>query len=339
MKLWFERGAWASARGRRLISSVDRQQVKKVVVIRHAALGDMVLTRPFLVEARRFFPNAELVLSIVSNYSYGLPTDLVDSVHVLHGSDQPTVSLKDRIARARELKGIDILFDLADTTRSRYLCLLTDAKIKVGFPYSWSLRNLIFHAAVPRSDFSFEAINMLDALMLFGASPEIPLQFDWGSLPISNASPSKSPYIIYFPFASVNSKCWGVENFLWSIARLSKMYRGHEHIILGGVREDEVLLPFEAALAEFKNIRFQRPLELDETLRLLSHARLVISNDTGIRNLAISLDVPSIGIFFATVPYRYWPRYGKHRALFNADGSPPSVEDLVEATVLSLAES
>ena len=339
MKLWFERGAWASARGRRLISSVDRQQVEKIVVVRHAALGDMVLTRPFLVEARRFFPNAELVLSIVSNYSYGLPTDLVDSVHVLHGSDQPTVSLKDRIARARELKSIDILFDLADTTRSRYLCLLTDAKIKVGFPYSRSLRNLIFHAAVPRTDFSFEAINMLDALMLFGASPEIPLQFDWGSLSVSNAIPSKSPYIIYFPFASVNSKCWGVENFLRSIARLAKMYPGHEHIILGGVREDEVLLPFEAALAEFKNIQFQRPLKFDETLQLLKHARLVISNDTGIRNLAISLSVASIGIFFATVPYRYWPRYGKHRALFNADGSPPSVEDLVEATVLSLAES
>jgi ADP-heptose:LPS heptosyltransferase len=116
------------------------------------------------------------------------------------------------------------------------------------------------------------------------------------------------------------------------------MYPGHEHIILGGVREDEVLLPFEAALVEFKNIRFQGPSELDETLLLLSRARLVISNDTGIRNLAISLDVPSIGIFFATVPYRYWPRYGKHRALFNAEGSPPSVEDLVEATVSSLAE-
>ena len=339
MKLWFERGAWASARGRRLISSVDRQQVKKVVVIRHAALGDMVLTRPFLVEARRFFPNAELVLSIVSNYSYGLPTDLVDSVHVLHGSDQPTVSLKDRIARARELKGIDILFDLADTTRSRYLCLLTDAKIKVGFPYSRGLRNLIFHAAVPRSDFSFEAINMIDALMLFGASPEIPPQFGWESLRRSNDSLPKSPYIIYFPFASVNSKCWDTENYLRSISRLAQMHPSYEHIILGGVGKNEALQPFEAALAEFKNIRFQRPLELDETLRFLSHARLVISNDTGIRNLAISLDVPSIGIFFATVPYRYWPRYGKHRALFNADGFPPSVEDLVEATVLSLAES
>jgi ADP-heptose:LPS heptosyltransferase len=309
------------------------------VVIRHAALGDMVLTRPFLVEARRFFPNAELVLSIVSNYSYGLPTDLVDSVHVLHGSDQPTVSLKDRIARARELKSIDILFDLADTTRSRYLCLLTDAKIKVGFPYSRGLRNLIFHAAVPRSDFSFEAINMLDALMLFGASPEIPLQFNWGSLPISNAIPPKSPYIIYFPFASVNSKCWNTENYLRSISLLAQIHPSHEHIILGGVGKNEALQPFEAALAEFKNIRFQRPLELDETLRLLSHARLVISNDTGIRNLAISLDVSSIGIFFATVPFRYWPRYGKHRALFNPDGSPPSVEDLVEAAALSLAES
>jgi len=339
LKLWFERGAWASAKGRRLIESTDPRNVKKIAVVRHAALGDMVLIRPFLVECRRFFPSAELTLSIVSNYSYGLPTDLIDSVHILHGSDQPGVSFRARIARAKELGPVDILFDLADTTRSRYLCLLADAKIKVGFPYAWYLRNLLFHAAVPRTDFSFEAINMLDTLMLFGASPKIPPQFGWGSLRRSNDSLPKSPYIVYFPFASVNSKCWDTENYLRSISRLAQMHPSYEHIILGGVGKNEALQPFEAALAEFKNIRFQRPLELDETLRFLSHARLVISNDTGIRNLAISLDVPSIGIFFATVPYRYWPRYGKHRALFNADGSPPSVEDLVEATVLSLAES
>ncbi len=338
MKLWFERGAWASEKGRRLIESTDPRNVKKIAVVRHAALGDMVLIRPFLVECRRFFPSAELILSIVSNYSYGLPTDLVDSVHILHGSDQPRVSLRARIARAKELGPVDILFDLADTTRSRYLCLLADAKIKVGFPYAWYLRNLLFHATVPRTDFSFEAINMLDTLMLFGASPKIPPQFGWVSLPISNAFLPNSPYIIYFPFASVNAKCWGTENFIHSISRLAKMHPSYEHIILGGIGDGEALQPFEAALSEFKNIRFQRPLELDETLRLLSHARLVISNDTGIRNLAVSLDVPSIGIFFATVPYRYWPRYGKHRALFNAEGSPPSVEDLVEATVSSLAE-
>ena len=69
MKLWFERGAWVSTRGKKLISKISPESVRRIVVIRHAALGDMVLTRPFLVELRNFFPNAKIVLSIVSNYS------------------------------------------------------------------------------------------------------------------------------------------------------------------------------------------------------------------------------------------------------------------------------
>lgn len=174
MKLWFERGAWASSRGRKNLESMRPESVERIAVIRHAALGDMVLVRPFLVEARRFFPNAEIVLSLVSNYTYGAPTDLVDRVHVLHGSDQKNVSISERIRKAKEMGAVDILFDLADTTRSRYLSLLSSAKIKIGFPYSPGLRNLMFDAAVPRSDYSFEALNMLDALMLLGANPAIP---------------------------------------------------------------------------------------------------------------------------------------------------------------------
>ena len=221
MKLWFERGAWVSTRGKKLISKISPESVKRIVVIRHAALGDMVLTRPFLVETRKFFPNAKIVLSIVSNYSYGVPSDLVDSVHVLHGTDQAGVSLRARLARAREVGSSDILFDLADTTRSRYLTWLSDAKVKIGFPYRWYLRNLLFDAAVFRSDFVFEAEVMLDALKVIGANPKYPLQFNWPKQ-LQNASerlPAKR--IVYFPFASVQSKCWPKELFSELISTLA----------------------------------------------------------------------------------------------------------------------
>ena len=73
MKFWFTKGAWASKRARKIIKSISADQIKKIAVIRHAALGDMVLTRAFLVEARKAFPNAEITLSVVSNYTRGCP--------------------------------------------------------------------------------------------------------------------------------------------------------------------------------------------------------------------------------------------------------------------------
>ena len=61
MKLWFNKGAWASKKAEEKLSTLEPEQVKRIAVIRHAALGDMVLTRPFLNELRRCFPNARII--------------------------------------------------------------------------------------------------------------------------------------------------------------------------------------------------------------------------------------------------------------------------------------
>ncbi len=327
MRLWCERGAWASKRGRKLISDISPASVRRIIVIRHAALGDMVLVRPFLIEAREFFPNAEIVLSVVSNYTYGVPDDLVDSVHVLQGTDQPRSSLGAQLARARELSSADILFDLADTTRSRYLTWLTDARIKIGFPYRGYLRNLLLDAAVFRSDFVFEAEVMLDTLRLLGANPKYPLQFNWPKRHQHSRADWPAKRIVYFPFASAQNKCWPKENFTKLIGALASELPDHCHVILAGIRDDENLTHFLCVANEHKNVQLQPAMNLDLTINFLEQSNLVVSNDTGVRNLAISVGSPTLGIFFSTVPHRYWPRGNDwHEAVFLADGASPSVE-------------
>jgi len=82
--LWFEKGAYAAKSARRYIENeFEPKNIKKIAVIRHAALGDQVIVRPFLVEARKFFPNAEITLVTVSNYLYGTPSELADNTVVM----------------------------------------------------------------------------------------------------------------------------------------------------------------------------------------------------------------------------------------------------------------
>ena len=327
MKLWFERGAWVSKRGKKLISKLSPKSVRRIVVIRHAALGDMVLTRPFLVEVRKFFPNAKIVLSIVSNYSYGVPSDLVDSVHVLHGTDQPGAGLGARLARARALGSADILFDLADTTRSRYLTWLSDAKVKIGFPYRWYLRNLLFDAAVFRSDFVFEAEVMLDALKMVGANPQYPLQYNWPKQLQNSSERLPAKRIVYFPFASVQSKCWPKEHFAELIGTLAAEIPDYFHVILAGIGKDEDPAYFSNMANSYQNVKLQPASNLELTIRFLAYSHLVVSNDTGVRNLAISVDTPTLGVFFSTVPHRYWPRGNcRHEAVFLSEGGLPTVD-------------
>jgi len=327
MKFWFTRGAWVSKKTQEKYKNIVPDEIKSIAIIRHAALGDMILTRAFIGEARKFFPNASITLSVVSNYNYGVPSDMVDRVHVAIGSDQRHISKRDQIKKAKELGYHDIIFDMTVSTRSLLLCLVNKAGIKVSFPYrNW--QRIFYDICICRSDMQFEAETLLDMLRLFGANVSMP--------PNSHinvpATKRDKPYFIYFTTASIANKCWPVENFAELLKKLSSQYSGYNHIVLEGLAEWESvsnLIDLATSRGEIKNIQVQKAMQLDETYAFLKGAVAVIGNDTGIRNLAICCETPTIGIFSSVVLYRYWPRYGNHDVVYNADGSIPSVDDVL----------
>ena len=332
MKLWLEKGGWASERARSAVGDKRPEEIRSIAVIRHAALGDQVLTRPFLLQARRFFPSASITLSLIDSYQYGAPVDLVDRVHIAAGRGQPQLPFRAQIAKARELGPHDILFDFAATTRSFWLCILTQAWLKIGFPYRHRLGRLLYDMTILRSDFRFEAELLIDALNIFGWKTEYPLRFGFSAPPERR----ERPYVVYFPGASVSSKQWPWEHFANLLTLLAQSHPEREHIILEGITPLDTIGTILDRLAGHKNVTALKARELSETVSLLKGASLVVSNDTGIRNLAIAAEVPTIGIFFSTVPFRYWPRGQTHDVVFNADGSFPSVSDVAAAVERSL---
>jgi len=327
MKLWFKSGGWASRSARARAASIDSYAVKNIAVIRHAAVGDMVLTRPFLIELRRFFPNAQITLSLCSNYTRGAPKDLVDRVHVIYGNDRKDVPLRKQIARARELGEQDLLFDLAVTARSFYTCLLTRAKLKISFPYKALLRYLIYDVTVQRSDFQFEADNILDMLRILGHRVDYPPKFNMSVEAVKRTR----QYLVYFPSASTPKKCWPKGRFSQLVDLLSNNHPEYDHIVLKGVDEWETIDEIIEPLLGRENVMAMQLNDFSETLSFVKGASLLISNDTGIRNIAIACETPTIGIFFDTEPYRYWPRYGFHDAVFCSDAKLPSVEAVLQS--------
>lgn len=329
MKLWFKSGAWASGKARRIAAQLRPEEVKSVAVIRHAAVGDMVLTRPFLIELRRFFPNAKITLSLCSNYTRGAPADLADRLHVVYGSDQRQRTLKEQITRAKELGPHDLLFDLAATSRSLWLTLLTPARLKIGFPYRLMQRYLYYDVTIARSDMRFEAENMLEMLNILGHATHHPPQFG-----MQVGAPERSrPYLVYFPSASTREKCWPHASFAELVKRMAARYPDHEHIVLEGIAEWESIDGIMAAQGGSESVTGMRLDDFDATVALVKGARLLVGNDTGIRNIAIACETPTVGIFFATEPFRYWPRYHHHEAAFTPEGDVPSVEQVFALAV------
>ena len=110
MKIWAAPQSWVSKHAREKAEKLNKNEVKKIAIIKHAALGDMLQVRPMLITLRKAFPNAQLTLSVVTNYMKGIPEDLIDHLHVAKGNDKK-YDFKETLRSFKELGSQDILFD------------------------------------------------------------------------------------------------------------------------------------------------------------------------------------------------------------------------------------
>lgn len=313
MNIWARKGVWVSKKASKIIKTLDANTLKKITVVRHAALGDMLLTRAFLIEARKAFPNAQITLSVLSNYTRGIPYDLIDHVHTI-SSPGTRKTIRERIAEIRTLGEQDIIFDLAASNRSAYLCLLSTAKLKIGFPYRRVQARITYDIATQRSDLDFEVTDILKMLNIFGFKTAYPHHFN---MPGEQLTRDK-PYIAYFIGAAIPRRCWPIENFIELIKNLSKQFPDHDHIVLEGLKEWESADPILKSLSEHKNVISYQADSIEQTTAFLKGAEILVSNDTGIRHLAIVSNTPTVGIFLED-PFRYWPRYNHHKAAYGKD--------------------
>jgi len=329
MNYWKLKGVWISNRGKEQLQKLSIENIKSIAVIRHAALGDMVLTRNFLIEAKELFPNAKITLSVVSNYTRGVPSDLIDILHTINLNDKNKNNIAHLVRSSKQLGDHDLIFDLATTSRSIWLCKLNKAKLKIGFPYRLTYRYLFYDITVHRSDVNFEADDMLSLLKPFGLKISYPLKF---KMPGSSIVREK-PYVLYFTSASTPDKCWPAENFAELIKLMSERFPDYDHLILKGVKEWESI---ESIMVKLKTSKNVFPLDsvssVEDLISFVKGAKLVVSNDTSVRNIAITCEVPSVGIFFLTPPFRYQTQNPIHKVAYKSDCSIPGVLEVFNAS-------
>lgn len=330
MKLNFRSGsAFASQSARKYLATIKPENIEKITVIRHAAIGDFMNIRPFLIEARKFFPNSHITLSVIKHYMYGIPEDLIDGVHVMsrYNEDGSKTGLVSRMKEARELPVQDIIFDLTDSTISLLLIAMSSAKLKIGYPYR-SIRRAFFDIATLRSDFVLEAQSVLHMLNILGANTQTPLSYG-----LEKSYPqNEQKRVVYFAGASTKIKCWEEDKFSELIKKMSVRFPEYEHVILQGIGEDEEFLNIYKPFQGQKNVRLQEVMSLEKVLQFLRNSRCLVSNDTGIRNMGIALEISTVGIFFHIPPFRYWPREDRHDCVFNTEYTTPEVEAVYKST-------
>ena len=324
-----QKAAFASKKAVNYLADKNPDDISQIVIVRHAAIGDFMNIRPFLIGLKSFFPSAKITLSTINSYTYGTPNDLINEVHVIDRTvgDKKT-SFFQRIKQIKQLPQADLLFDLTDSSLSLYTTIFSKPKLKIGYSYR-SFRRFFYDISTLRSDFVLEADSVLHMLYMLGYSRNGDLEYGYGKL-----YPKKHvKQIVYFAGASMKNKCWSEDKFTALIEQLSDQYTDYQHVILQGIRKDEQFLEIYSPISHKKNVKLQETMSLERVMQFLANSHLLISNDTGIRNMAIATQTPTIGIFFDIAPFKYWPNEQKHDCVFNKNYQQPAMTDVLDSAV------
>ncbi|ARU31300.1 hypothetical protein CAP31_06145 [Sulfuriferula sp. AH1] len=111
------------------------------------------------------------------------------------------------------------------------------------------------------------------------------------------------PYVIIHPGAQLRSRRWPPERFAEVADGLPA---DHAVILTGSAAEWPVAQAVEAAMKR-SAINLAGKTSLGALAVLLRHARLLVSNDTGLSHMAAALRVPSVIICSASDPQRWSP--------------------------------
>lgn len=130
-------------------------------------------------------------------------------------------------------------------------------------------------------------------------------------------------YVCIHPGASTPLRCWSPASFAEVADALAKLGL---RVVFTGSQQEITLTESVAAKMQADSLNLAGRTNLGALATLLTRARLVICNDTGVSHLAAALKVPSVVVFTISDPDRWAPLNGElHRSIYDSSGVPPEM--------------
>ena len=305
--------------------------MKRVLVLRLSALGDVIHTIPAVTGLR------EAQVSWVVEASYAELVEIVAGVVAIpvrmkKWGRSPIVHRGEMRAALAKMRGADVSIDFQGLVKSAMLGRFAGATQRIGFD-RYAVRekaSLLFtneHVAVDTTkhviDQNIELASGAAAASAAGGRGRPPLhEANWAAFPQPvETRPAK--YVI-LPGAGKPNKLWPIERFRELARRL-----GDDVLVVWG--------PGEAELAQAIGARVAPPTNLRELAWLLEKAEVVIGGDTGPLHLAAALGTKVVGLYGPTNPRRNGP-YGQLHHVVDEFVTTKLMDSITVEAVMNLLE-
>lgn len=317
-------------------------QIKKILIIKPSALGDIVQSLPAACCLAENFPNAQIHWFVRPEYAPLLENH--PCIHKIVIFDRkklgkwwckPSAFMElVRLVGLLRKEKYDIVFDFQGRFRSAIFAWFSGCKQRFGMAGTQEITGIFYTRKIKQS--SIHLVDyFMDMVSLAGVKGG---RIEFGLKPASQAvdevrkilashNINANNYAVFAPAATVEAKRWPVENFAALAGRIYEKYRCS--IIAVGVESEKQIVEKLVSLAGVPVTNLAGQTDIKKLVALLSKAKFVVSNDTGPAHIAAALGVPMVLIFGYTNPLRVGP-YGRKGTVAAIDADKRGIE--VEST-------
>lgn len=285
--------------------------VKKIVILRALALGDVLFAIPAIHAIRRTYPQAEItylsrewlkdfISSHLPQLNRVISLPPAQGAQIAQGLVMPPEAQPVYIQQMRQ-EAFDLAFQMqGGGLQSNTLINAFQARVTAGARANGAP---LLDRWIPYTYYQPEVMRMLDIAGLTGALPD-PHHLH-PTLPVLDSDLAAAqpfcaqitrPYLVLHPGSTDPRRRWSPGKFAQAANLLQSKY-GLAAVITGVDYESQAAAALAQALpGETHNLCGQ--LSLPALTGLLAQARLVVSNDTGPLHLALALGTPTVGLFW-----------------------------------------
>jgi heptosyltransferase I len=297
------------------------KNIKKILIIKPSALGDIVHSLPFLNALKQQFPHVKIDWVV----AHGLRTFLeghpmINHLWTIRKEEWKKLDyLKQTLKEVNDLrKGLkkvqyDVSIDLSGLFRSGIISYFSNAKIKLGFKES-DEGSPMFYTHKVHGSMKIHAIDRYLKIAKFMGCDTSRIEYPFAPYDphpsILKELPEK--YIILSPSAGKVANRWHSQRFGELSSRLP-----YPTIVIAS-RDEADIADEMVANSKGSAISIAGSTSLKELVAVIKKAVFFVCNDTGPMHIAAALDVPVFAVFGPANPVRTGP-YGDIHTVIQRD--------------------
>jgi len=302
---------------------------KHILIIKIAALGDVILATPSLRAIRGKFPASRIKILVDIKYrEIFLHSPYIDDIIVcdLKGRDKGITGLL-RLAKKLRSENFDIIVDLQNNKKSHLLAFLSCASRRFGYDngkLSFLMNRKVKDSKTPMDPVKHQ-MRLLSTLGIVNADSHLELwptkeDDEWAENYLKSHWVKKEDKLLALSLGSSPrwlTKLWPIENFI-SLSNKLASEKGIRVILIGSLADDERTKAFLSRV-RCKPINALGKTSIPRLASLIKRCSLLLSSDSAPIHVAASQDVPFVALFGPTDPRRHLPPAKVEHAVIKKD--------------------